>query len=125
MYEGDRPRRVYIPRLLEGTLAEVLRGMPAVMLVGPRASGKTTTAMRMVKTTVRLDRAVEAQAMSADPDAVLASLETPALLDEWQLVPSVLTSVKRAVDDDPSPGRYVLTGSVRGELMNDAWAATG
>jgi hypothetical protein len=56
---------------VEQALIDVLHGMPAAMLVGPRASGKTTTAKRLVKTIVRLDRAVEAEAVKADPDAVL------------------------------------------------------
>lgn len=49
----------------------------------------------------------------------------PILFDEWQLVPSILTAAKRAVDHDATPGRYVLTGSVQNELMTDSWAATG
>jgi hypothetical protein len=39
-------------------------------------------------------------------------------LDEWQEVPEPLGAVKRSVDEDPSPGRYILTGSVRAELEN-------
>jgi uncharacterized protein len=115
----------YIERLVERTLGETLAGLPAVMIVGPRASGKTTTARRSSKTFVRLDREVEAQPFRDDPDSVLAQLLRPVLLDEWQRVPEVLASVKRAVDDDPSPGQFLLTGSVRAELLNDAWAATG
>jgi predicted AAA+ superfamily ATPase len=110
---------------LERPLRDVLDGLPAVLIVGPRASGKTTTARRLATTFVRLDRDAEAQPFRDDPDSVLASLSPPVLLDEWQMVPAVLASVKRAVDDDPKPGRYILTGSVRAELLNDAWAATG
>jgi len=95
------------------------------MIVGPRASGKTTTARRHARTVIRLDRDVEAAPFRADADTVLAGLETPVLLDEWQLVPEVLGSVKRAVDDAPGPGRFVLTGSVRAELLEATWAATG
>ncbi len=95
------------------------------MIVGPRASGKTTTARRMAKTFVRLDRELDAAPFRDDPDSVLAQLDRPVLLDEWQMVPGVLASVKRAVDDNPEPGQYILTGSVRAELLNDAWAATG
>jgi uncharacterized protein len=115
----------YIERLFEGTLGQILAGLPAVLIVGPRASGKTTTARRIANTFVRLDREVEAQPFRDDPDSVLAQLKRPVLLDEWQMVPEVLASVKRAVDDDPSPGQFLLTGSVRAELLKDAWAATG
>lgn len=39
--------------------------------------------------------------------------------------PDVLGAVKRAVDDDPRPGRFILTGSVRAELENRVWPGTG
>ena len=46
------------------------------------------------------------------PEAAGVSGE-PVLLDEWQAVPGVLGAVKRAVDTDPRPGRFLVTGSVR------------
>ncbi len=95
------------------------------MLVGPRAAGKTTTASRRAATTIRLDRPAEAGAFVADPDAALRGLPEPVLLDEWQQVPGVLGAVKRAVDADPRPGRFLITGSVRGDLTGETWPATG
>lgn len=95
------------------------------MLVGPRASGKTTTALRHARSTVRLDLPAQAAAFQADPDAALRSLAEPVLLDEWQLVPGVLGAVKRAVDTDPRAGRFIITGSVRADLDADGWPATG
>jgi len=95
------------------------------MIVGPRACGKTTTARRHVATVVRLDREAEAAPVRADPDAVLAALDVPILLDEWQLVPDVLAAVKRAVDDGAAAGSFVATGSVRADLLASSWAATG
>ena len=47
------------------------------------------------------------------------------LLDEWQAVPQVLGAVKRAVDDDARAGRFLLTGSVRGEIEAETWPGTG
>ena len=99
--------------------------VPAVMIVGPRAAGKSTTAARFASTVVQLDRAGEAAAFRADPDAALAALPAPILLDEWQEVPGVLAAVKRAVDADRSPGRYLLAGSVRADLQAAAWPGTG
>jgi uncharacterized protein len=115
----------YRPRLLDSTLAELVSGLPAVMLVGPRASGKTTSAERLAATTVRLDRALEAGPFRDDPDTVLRSLRRPTLLDEWQEVPEVLASVKRAVDRDSRPGQFLITGSARAEQLVGSWAATG
>jgi hypothetical protein len=106
-------------------LDELLGGLPAVLVVGPRASGKTTTARRHARSVIRLDRPAEAAAVAADPDVALAGLEEPVLIDEWQVVPEVLGAVKRAVDDEPGPGRFILTGSVRAELSSPGWPATG
>lgn len=96
-----------------------------MLLIGPRATGKTTTAARYAAAIVRLDRPAEAAAFRADPDAALRGLDEPALLDEWQAVPEILGAVKRAVDADPRPGRYLLTGSVRAELDAATWPGTG
>lgn len=115
----------YILRLVDSRLKRMVGELPAVMVVGPRACGKTTTAARVVKTEVRLDREADATPFRADPDALLRALEAPALIDEWQLVPAVLGALKRTIDLDSSPGRFVLTGSVRADLLDASWAATG
>jgi len=115
----------YLPRLVDGLLVDLLEELPAVLLVGPRATGKTTTAARHAATTVRLDRPAEAAAFHADPDAALTGLTDPVLLDEWQEAPGVLGAVKRAIDNDPRPGRFLLTGSVRAELNGAMWPGTG
>lgn len=103
----------------------MLAELPAVLVSGPRASGKTTTALQHAKTVVRLDREAEAGAFRADPDAALRGLAEPVLLDEWQAVPGVLGAVKRAVDGDAHGGRFILTGSVRADLDAPGWPGTG
>lgn len=115
----------YVRRLVDDDLPRLLAAHPAVLLVGPRAAGKTTTARRYAASVVRLDRPAEAAAFAADPDAALARLSEPVLLDEWQAVPEVLGAVKRAVDDDSRPGRFLLTGSVRADLDAQTWPGTG
>ncbi len=115
----------YIDRRADLLLAELLSDAPAVLISGPRAVGKTTSAIRAAETVVRLDRAADAGAFRADPDAALKGLREPILLDEWQEVPDVLGAVKRAVDDDPHPGRFLLTGSVRGDTEQATWPGTG
>lgn len=117
--------QTYRPRHVDGLIAQLLGELPALLLTGPRATGKTTTAIRYAKSVVRLDREAEAAAFRADPDSALRSLEEPVLLDEWQVVPGVLGALKRAVDLEPRPGRFIVTGSVRADLDGDTWPGTG
>ena len=115
----------YLERLADSLMTEFLKELPALALVGPRASGKTTTAARYARTIIRLDRPAEALAVAADPDAAIEGLAEPVLLDEWQEVPQVLGAVKRACDAEPRPGRFVLTGSIRAETEAETWPGTG
>lgn len=115
----------YVPRMLDGVLDRRLQHHPAILIVGPRAAGKTTTAARFASSIIRIDRPAEAAAVRADPDAVLRGLAEPVLIDEWQIVPEVLGAVKRSVDADPRPGRYLITGSVRGDVDSPTWPGTG
>jgi uncharacterized protein len=115
----------YVRRAVDGLLDEMLVAFSAISLVGPRAAGKTTTAVRRAGTVLRLDRPNVRTAIAADPDAMLQGLPGPVVIDEWQEVPDVLGAVKRSVDDDPRPGRFILTGSVRAELENRLWPGTG
>ncbi len=117
--------REYVSRHVDDLIETLLRELPAILLTGPRGTGKTTTALRQARTVVRLDREAEAAAFRADPDAALRGLDEPVLLDEWQVVPTVLGAVKRAVDSEPRAGRYILTGSARADLDAQTWPGTG
>lgn len=66
-----------------------------------------------------------AEAVRAEADAVLRELTEPVLIDEWRAAPEVLGAVKRDVDVDPRPGRFLVTGSVRGDLDSPTWPGTG
>ena len=115
----------YLPRLVDSLLEEYLAELPAVMIVGPRACGKTTTAGRHAQSIVRLDSDDGAAAFRASPDAALRDRREPVLLDEWQVLPEVLGAVKRAVDADRRAGRYLLTGSARSDIADRFWPGTG
>ncbi len=115
----------YQPRLVDKLLEQRIRHHPAIMLVGPRATGKTTTAARLARSAIRLDEGGQSAAAQADPDAALRGLEEPILIDEWQIVPAILGAVKRTVDANPRPGRFIITGSVRGDVDSPTWPGTG
>lgn len=115
----------YLSRLLDQALAEAMGAFAAVMVVGPRAVGKTTTAARLAAQVDRLDVPDTAETYQADPDAALRRASRPLLIDEWQEVPEVLAAVKRAVDRDRSPGQFILTGSIRATTDVSTWAGTG
>lgn len=122
---ATEPPATYRPRLLDAYLDELLRQLPGVLVVGPRATGKTTTIARRARTVVRLASPAEAAAFAADPDAALRGLEEPVLLDEWQEVPEVFGAAARAINAAPRPARFLFTGSVRAHLENRVYAGTG
>lgn len=95
------------------------------MIVGPRGVGKTTTVVRHAATVVRLDDPRQGGAFRVDPDAALADLPEPVLLDEWQAVPGLLGAVKRAVDTAPRRGRFLLAGSATAEVDPATWPGVG
>lgn len=115
----------YLARLVDPVLSQFIADFPAVSIIGPRASGKTTTARRYARTVLRLDDPGQLAVVRANPDASLRGLSEPILIDEWQEAPQVLGALKRSVDADPRPGRFLLTGSVRAELEGQTWPGTG
>ncbi len=114
----------YIARIADRLLDDLMENFPAVLVIGPRACGKTTTARRHARTVIQLDRDAEAAVVRADPEGAL-DVDRPVLLDEWQVAPEVLGAVKRAVDARPGPGAFLITGSVRSDLEAEGWPLTG
>ncbi len=101
----------YRPRIVDRELAECLAASGAVVIEGPRACGKTTTARQAAASEARLDVDEAARNLARiDPPHILRG-DTPRLLDEWQLVPAVWNHVRRAVDGRRRPGQFILTGS--------------
>ncbi len=100
----------YLPRIVELELDELLTGLPAISIEGPRAVGKTETALRMAGTVHRLDDALQMEILRAEPTRLITG-EPPVLIDEWQRMPYSWDLVRREVDRDPAASRFLLTGS--------------
>lgn len=101
----------YLPRVVDAELESRLASAGAVVVEGPKACGKTSTAREFAASEVLLDVDDNARrAVSIDPSLVLEG-ETPRLIDEWQIEPGIWNHVRRAVDDRARPGQFILTGS--------------
>lgn len=116
---------MYLPRAADSVLAEMLEDHPAVLVTGPRATGKTTTCEQHAASIIRLADPAVADAFRSGPSALLQERTYPLLLDEWQEVPASLQALKIAVDADPARGRFLVTGSVRGDIDAPTWPGTG
>lgn len=110
---GDHPAAstgTYRRRIVDDELDELLGGLPAVAIEGPRAVGKTATALQRAKTVYRLDDEAQRTIARADP-ALLVEGIPPVLIDEWQRLPESFDRVRRAVDAGAPAGSFLLTGS--------------
>lgn len=104
------------PRIVETLVESRLRTHGAVLLIGPKAVGKTTTARRFAASEVRLDQdPASLAAARADPRLILNG-ENPRLIDEYQLAPGMWNAVRGRVDDRGEKGLFLLTGSSTPEL---------
>ena len=97
-------------RIVDRELDELMAGLPAIALEGAKAVGKTATASQRAASMHELDDLDQRELAEVDPARLLAAAP-PVLIDEWQFVPPIWDRVRRAVDADSSPGRFLLTGS--------------
>ncbi|WP_419906531.1 ATP-binding protein [Hoeflea sp.] len=100
-------------RLIDPRLREALTDTPVVLVVGPRRAGKTTLVQavaRADRTYVTLDDQTILDAALADPAGFIRGLDT-ATIDEVQRAPELLLAIKKSIDEDYQPGRFLLTGS--------------
>ncbi|MGB3410060.1 MAG: DUF4143 domain-containing protein [Microthrixaceae bacterium] len=102
--------REYRPRVIDVVLQRALAASGAVVIEGARASGKTMTALHAANSHVFLDDPEVRPLLDVAPRSLLTG-EPPRLLDEWQLAPELWNLVRRAVDSETEPGRFILTGS--------------
>jgi hypothetical protein len=88
-----------------------LAAMPAVLVEGPRACGKTWTGRRFAGSAAYLDERVGASLAAGMAPASILDRAPPLLLDEWQLAPGIWNAMRRACDARGLAGQFILTGS--------------
>ncbi|MDO8754903.1 MAG: ATP-binding protein [Anaerolineales bacterium] len=113
--------KTYIPRSIESVLKKAVSEFPAVALVGPRQSGKTTLLKHLYETrypVVSLESPDVRLAALADPHGFLNLYPPPVIFDEIQYAPELLPYIKEQIDlHRDRTGQYILTGSQNLLLM--------
>lgn len=110
----------FTPRLLEQPLRQAARQFSAVIMTGPRRSGKTTLFKHLFPHAayVLLEDPDVVARVRSDPRTFLDSLSRPAILDEIQNAPELLNYIRARIDRAPSrKGDWLLTGSQEAPLM--------
>ncbi|MDR0854316.1 MAG: DUF4143 domain-containing protein [Clostridiales Family XIII bacterium] len=98
-------------RLIENYIGEVLQDLPAISLDGLKGIGKTSSAKVFAHSVFELDRKQDLLIVTNDIDKLRDSVH-PVLIDEWQKIPETWDYVRRDVDANNEPGRYIMTGSI-------------
>lgn len=114
----------YIRRHMEERIAELSKSYAAILLTGPRQSGKTTMLRRLAekenvgRNYVTLDDLTERQMAKNDPALFLQLHKPPILIDEVQYAPELFIYIKIYIDEHQTPGDFWLTGSQIFRLMH-------
>ena len=113
MSNFPRIEDVVFKRFLKPKLLEALSDTPVVLVVGPRRAGKTTLVRELEsrnRAYITLDDPTVLDAATSDPTGFIRGLDT-AIIDEIQRAPNLLLAIKKTIDEDYRPGRFLLTGS--------------
>ena len=103
----------YLPRVASRRIETALSDTPVVLVVGPRQAGKSTLVRQFSgpeRPYLTLDDETVRESARFDPSGFVRQLDL-AIIDEVQRAPELLISLKKAVDEDRRPGRFLLTGS--------------
>lgn len=104
----------YKQRIADTLLSEKLEAMGAVLIEGPKACGKTTTAEQHAKSVLYMDdptRMEQNLHLAETNIRLLLQGETPRLIDEWQLAPQLWDAIRFETDHRTDDGQFMLTGS--------------
>lgn len=101
-------------RLIRPRIEEALKDTPVILLAGPRQAGKTTLVRQIAAEKqlqyFTLDDALTLLSAREDPVGMISTLDH-AVIDEIQRAPELLLAIKKSIDEDRRPGRFLLTGS--------------
>ena len=104
----------YRKRIADELLIAKLEEKGAVVIEGPKWCGKTTTALQVAKSVIRMDepqkREENIRMSELDPSRLLKG-DTPRLVDEWQIAPKIWDAARYEVDIRDNEGQFILTGS--------------
>jgi len=113
------------PRYAANYVKEALGDTPVVFIMGPRQTGKTTLVKSLIEGSdpdsweyITFDDQAQLGIAQADPVGFIRNLPTKRIaIDEVQRIPEIFVSIKQAVDENRTPGRFLLTGSANALLL--------
>lgn len=104
----------HYPRFIQSRVEEAMLDTPVVLIAGPRQAGKTTLVKAFGEQRgmryLTLDDDLTLRLAKEDPAGLIRGLDR-AVIDEIQRAPQLLLAIKKSIDEDRRPGRFLLTGS--------------
>ena len=110
----------HYPRWQKATIEQLMSERRVLLLSGPRQCGKTTLARELESNETEyrtLDDGTLREAADNDPEGFIKRRTKTLIIDEVQRVPSLLSAIKKAVDEDTTTGQYLLTGSTNTQSL--------
>ncbi len=106
----------YRPRIVDSELGKRLRSIGAIVIEGAKWCGKSTTAEHHCNSAIFMDdprRRSQYAIFAEDNPEMILDGETPRLIDEWQLTPTIWDAIRYTVDHRAGMGQFILTGSAK------------
>ena len=107
---------MYLPRVVDKEIDELMEIMGAVLIEGCKWCGKSTTGLKHSKSVIEFqnpDKIKEYEEIKNTQPSLFLKGDKPRMFDEWQMYPVVWDSIRTDVDHSQKKGQYILTGSAR------------